>query len=126
MGMRPGWVGGLVEESFFVGCAAHEDRKKNEKNIFCLGCCASICPHCAPAHRHHPLLQVSASLVVVLLLARPLLFLPPAAFPSPCQAAMASRGMHLAGRSAQFLLLLASQQFSPPLSRSAPLLVVVG
>jgi hypothetical protein len=58
MGMRPGWVGGLVEESFFVGCAAHEDRKKNEKNIFCLGCCASICPHCAPAHRHHLLLQV--------------------------------------------------------------------
>jgi hypothetical protein len=58
MGMRPGWVGGLVEESFFVGCAAHENRKKNEKNIFCLGCCASICPHCAPAHRHHLLIQV--------------------------------------------------------------------
>ncbi|KAL5200570.1 hypothetical protein ABZP36_021773 [Zizania latifolia] len=58
MGMRPGWVGGLVEESFFVGCSAHESRKKNEKNIFCLGCCTSICPHCAPAHRHHPLLQV--------------------------------------------------------------------
>ncbi|CAN6200851.1 unnamed protein product [Urochloa humidicola] len=61
MGMRRpgcGWVGGLVEETFFVGCAAHENRKKNEKNIFCLGCCASICPHCAPAHRHHPLIQV--------------------------------------------------------------------
>ncbi|XP_062218314.1 protein RGF1 INDUCIBLE TRANSCRIPTION FACTOR 1-like [Phragmites australis] len=58
MEMRPGWVGGLVAESFFVACPAHESRKKNEKNIFCLGCCASICPHCAPAHRHHPLLQV--------------------------------------------------------------------
>uniref|UniRef100_A0A0D9WT09 B box-type domain-containing protein n=1 Tax=Leersia perrieri TaxID=77586 RepID=A0A0D9WT09_9ORYZ len=58
MGMRPGWVGGLVEESFFVGCPVHESRKKNEKNIFCLGCCTSICPHCAPSHRHHPLLQV--------------------------------------------------------------------
>uniref|UniRef100_A0A0E0NAI4 B box-type domain-containing protein n=1 Tax=Oryza rufipogon TaxID=4529 RepID=A0A0E0NAI4_ORYRU len=58
MGMRPGWVGGLVEESFFVGCPAHESRKKNEKNIFCLACCTSICPHCAPSHRHHPLLQV--------------------------------------------------------------------
>ncbi|KAL6629931.1 hypothetical protein ACP70R_029696 [Stipagrostis hirtigluma subsp. patula] len=58
MGMRPGWVGALVAETFFVGCPAHETRKKNEKNIFCLGCCASICPHCAPAHRHHPLLQV--------------------------------------------------------------------
>jgi hypothetical protein len=55
----PGWVGGLVEESFFVGCEAHESRKKNEKNIFCLACCTSICPHCAPAHRHHPLLQVN-------------------------------------------------------------------
>ena len=61
--MRPGWVGGLVEESFFVGCEAHENRKKNEKNIFCLGCCASICPHCAPAHRHHPLIQVTIHLI---------------------------------------------------------------
>ncbi|EES04603.1 uncharacterized protein LOC8077185 [Sorghum bicolor] len=59
MGMAPaGWVAGLVAESFFVACPAHESRKKNERNIFCLACCASICPHCAPAHRHHPLLQV--------------------------------------------------------------------
>uniref|UniRef100_J3LA08 B box-type domain-containing protein n=1 Tax=Oryza brachyantha TaxID=4533 RepID=J3LA08_ORYBR len=58
MGMRPGWVGGLVEATFFVGCPSHESRKKNEKNIFCLSCCASICPHCSPSHRHHPLLQV--------------------------------------------------------------------
>ncbi|XP_042460834.1 uncharacterized protein LOC122044415 isoform X3 [Zingiber officinale] len=54
----PGWLGRLVEESFFVGCGAHESRKKNEKNIFCLDCCSSICPHCAPAHSSHPLLQV--------------------------------------------------------------------
>lgn len=60
MGMAPaGWVAGLVAESFFVACPAHESRKKNERNIFCLACCASICPHCGPAHRHHPLLQVS-------------------------------------------------------------------
>ncbi|PAN04259.1 hypothetical protein PAHAL_1G052800 [Panicum hallii] len=58
MGMRPGWVAGLVAESFFVACPAHENHKKNERNIFCLACCASICPHCAAAHRHHPLLQV--------------------------------------------------------------------
>ncbi|KAG6513256.1 protein RGF1 INDUCIBLE TRANSCRIPTION FACTOR 1-like [Zingiber officinale] len=57
-GGMPGWLCGLVEESFFVGCPAHESRKKNEKNIFCLGCCTSICPHCAPDHRSHPLLQV--------------------------------------------------------------------
>nr|XP_019711161.1 uncharacterized protein LOC105059979 [Elaeis guineensis] len=54
----PGWLGGLVEESFFVGCGAHENRKKNEKNIFCLDCCTSICPHCVPSHPSHPLLQV--------------------------------------------------------------------
>ncbi|XP_042387071.1 protein RGF1 INDUCIBLE TRANSCRIPTION FACTOR 1-like [Zingiber officinale] len=54
----PGWLGRLVEESFFVSCGAHESRKKNEKNILCLDCCSSICPHCAPAHSHHPLLQV--------------------------------------------------------------------
>ncbi|KAG6505894.1 hypothetical protein ZIOFF_031204 [Zingiber officinale] len=51
-------MGRLVEESFFVSCGAHESRKKNEKNILCLDCCSSICPHCAPAHSHHPLLQV--------------------------------------------------------------------
>ncbi|GJM90328.1 hypothetical protein PR202_ga06595 [Eleusine coracana subsp. coracana] len=58
MGMMPGWLAGLVAETFFVGCPAHESRKKNERNIFCLGCCTSICTHCAPAHSHHPLLQV--------------------------------------------------------------------
>ncbi|URE30930.1 PLATZ transcription factor [Musa troglodytarum] len=57
-GGMPGWLGGLVEESFFVGCGTHENRRKNEKNIFCLGCCTSICPHCVPAHPSHPLLQV--------------------------------------------------------------------
>ncbi|XP_078428669.1 protein RGF1 INDUCIBLE TRANSCRIPTION FACTOR 1-like [Wolffia australiana] len=60
MGM-PAWLGGLLlEEGFFSGCSLHEHRKKNEKNIFCLGCCRSICPHCAstPAHLSHPLLQV--------------------------------------------------------------------
>ncbi|KAG6502909.1 hypothetical protein ZIOFF_035198 [Zingiber officinale] len=57
MAAVPGWLGRLAEESFFVACGAHESRKKNEKNIFCLDCCSSICPHCAPAHSHHPLLQ---------------------------------------------------------------------
>lgn len=57
-GGLPGWLGGLVEESFFVGCGTHESMKKNEKNIFCLDCCTSICPHCAPSHPSHPLLQV--------------------------------------------------------------------
>ncbi|KAJ0975910.1 hypothetical protein J5N97_017875 [Dioscorea zingiberensis] len=57
-GGMPGWLGGLVEEAFFVACEAHETRKKNEKNIFCLYCCTSICPHCVSSHPAHPLLQV--------------------------------------------------------------------
>ncbi|XP_039146564.1 uncharacterized protein LOC120283862 [Dioscorea cayenensis subsp. rotundata] len=57
-GGLPGWLGGLVEEPFFVACEAHETRKKNEKNIFCLYCCTSICPHCVSSHPSHPLLQV--------------------------------------------------------------------
>jgi hypothetical protein len=32
---------------------------KNEKNIFCLGCVASICSQCTRAHRHHPLIQLT-------------------------------------------------------------------
>lgn len=57
----PAWLGGLLEEEgFFSNCSFHEQKKKNEKNIFCLSCCHSICPHCAssPTHLSHPLLQV--------------------------------------------------------------------
>ncbi|GAB4829610.1 hypothetical protein Ancab_019278 [Ancistrocladus abbreviatus] len=54
----PAWLEGLMGETFFSGCGVHEVRKKNEKNIFCLTCCLSICHHCLPAHRSHPLLQV--------------------------------------------------------------------
>ncbi|KAK2988325.1 hypothetical protein RJ640_000312 [Escallonia rubra] len=58
MGMKPAWLQGLMAETFFATCGAHEDRRKNEKNIFCLDCCRSFCPHCLPSHRSHPLLQV--------------------------------------------------------------------
>ncbi|KAJ0980833.1 hypothetical protein J5N97_009088 [Dioscorea zingiberensis] len=56
----PGWLGGLIEDQcFFVGCEVHEKKKKNEKNIFCLHCCTSLCSHCVPSHHpSHPLLQV--------------------------------------------------------------------
>lgn len=56
--MKPAWLRGLIEETFFSGCGVHESRRKNEKNIFCLNCCRSICPHCLPSHCSHPLLQV--------------------------------------------------------------------
>ncbi|CAL5213868.1 unnamed protein product [Lathyrus oleraceus] len=54
----PAWLERLMGETFFGGCGVHQDRKKNEKNVLCLHCCLSICPHCLPSHRHHPLLQV--------------------------------------------------------------------
>ncbi|RYR13473.1 hypothetical protein Ahy_B04g070456 isoform B [Arachis hypogaea] len=47
-----------MRETFFGGCGAHQNQRKNEKNVFCLHCCLSICPHCLPFHRLHPLLQV--------------------------------------------------------------------
>ncbi|OAY26497.1 protein RGF1 INDUCIBLE TRANSCRIPTION FACTOR 1 [Manihot esculenta] len=56
--VKPAWLEGLMAETFFGGCGVHENRRKNEKNIFCLLCCLSICPHCLPSHRSHPLLQV--------------------------------------------------------------------
>ncbi|CAK8578213.1 unnamed protein product [Lathyrus sativus] len=54
----PAWLERLMGETFFGGCGVHQDRKKNEKNVLCLHCCLSVCPHCLPSHRHHPLLQV--------------------------------------------------------------------
>ncbi|KAF9685392.1 hypothetical protein SADUNF_Sadunf03G0049800 [Salix dunnii] len=56
--MKPAWLEGLMAETFFGGCGVHENSRKNEKNVFCLLCCLSICPHCLPSHRTHPLLQV--------------------------------------------------------------------
>jgi len=55
---KPAWLEALYTEKFFVGCSYHENAKKNEKNVCCLDCCTSICPHCLPSHRFHRLLQV--------------------------------------------------------------------
>lgn len=55
---KPEWLETLYNEKFFVGCSYHETAKKNEKNVCCLDCCISICPHCVPSHRFHRLLQV--------------------------------------------------------------------
>ncbi|KAG6500024.1 hypothetical protein ZIOFF_039838 [Zingiber officinale] len=41
----------LAVEKLFKSCMIHETTKKNEKNIFCLHCCSSFCPHCLPRHR---------------------------------------------------------------------------
>ncbi|MED6198028.1 Protein RGF1 INDUCIBLE TRANSCRIPTION FACTOR 1 [Stylosanthes scabra] len=55
---KPAWLEALYREKFFVGCSYHDKAKKNEKNVCCLDCCISICPHCFPSHRFHRLLQV--------------------------------------------------------------------
>ncbi|KAK8550164.1 hypothetical protein V6N12_038891 [Hibiscus sabdariffa] len=55
---KPAWLEGIFAQKFFVGCSYHESAKKNEKNVFCLDCCISICPHCVPSHAFHRLLQV--------------------------------------------------------------------
>ncbi|XP_077234380.1 protein RGF1 INDUCIBLE TRANSCRIPTION FACTOR 1-like isoform X2 [Tasmannia lanceolata] len=54
----PHWLEGLLGEKFFNSCLIHETAKKNEKNIFCLDCCTSICPHCLSPHCSHRLLQI--------------------------------------------------------------------
>jgi hypothetical protein len=55
---KPAWLEALNTQKFFIACSFHEHAKKNEKNICCLDCCTSICPHCVAAHRVHRLLQV--------------------------------------------------------------------
>lgn len=56
--MEPAWLEAIFAENFFVSCSIHESAKKNEKNICCLDCCSSICPHCVMSHRLHRLLQI--------------------------------------------------------------------
>ncbi|GAB2274130.1 hypothetical protein Dimus_008901 [Dionaea muscipula] len=58
MSRVPQWLDVLLGESFFAPCSAHAYAKKNERNIFCLDCCSSICPLCLPSHRRHRLLQI--------------------------------------------------------------------
>ncbi|KAL8129605.1 hypothetical protein V2J09_018760, partial [Rumex salicifolius] len=55
---KPAWLEALYRQKFFVGCESHESAKKNEKNVLCLDCCVSMCPHCVPLHRSHRLIQI--------------------------------------------------------------------
>ncbi|GAV71784.1 PLATZ domain-containing protein [Cephalotus follicularis] len=54
----PRWLEVLLTEKFFNACILHEEARKNEKNIYCLDCCISICPHCLSPHNSHRLLQI--------------------------------------------------------------------
>ena len=73
MNEKPAWLERLMAETFFGACGVHEDRRKNEKNVFCLHCCLSICPHCLSSHRSHPLLQVLYYSITTMLHANSLL-----------------------------------------------------
>uniref|UniRef100_A0A803N6V5 B box-type domain-containing protein n=1 Tax=Chenopodium quinoa TaxID=63459 RepID=A0A803N6V5_CHEQI len=55
---KPAWLDALYTQNFFVNCPAHETAKKNEKNVLCLDCCTSLCPHCLTMHRFHRLIQI--------------------------------------------------------------------
>ncbi|XP_018489214.1 protein RGF1 INDUCIBLE TRANSCRIPTION FACTOR 1 [Raphanus sativus] len=54
----PAWLEVLLKEKFFNACLDHEEEKKNEKNILCIDCRLSICPHCLPSHTSHRLLRI--------------------------------------------------------------------
>lgn len=56
--LLPPWLQALLAEKFFDACSTHKGARKNEKNIFCLDCCISICPHCLSPHNSHRLLQI--------------------------------------------------------------------
>ncbi|CAN0921463.1 Protein RGF1 INDUCIBLE TRANSCRIPTION FACTOR 1 [Linum grandiflorum] len=56
--MLPPWLQVLLTDKFFNACIIHEGSRKNEKNIYCLDCCLSICSHCLPHHNPHRLLQI--------------------------------------------------------------------
>ncbi|KAF3440015.1 hypothetical protein FNV43_RR18293 [Rhamnella rubrinervis] len=56
--MLPRWLEVLLTEKFYNACIIHEEARKNEKNIYCLDCCFSLCPHCLSPHRSHRLLQL--------------------------------------------------------------------
>ncbi|CAL0304644.1 unnamed protein product [Lupinus luteus] len=54
----PHWLKVLLSEKFYNACIIHEEAKKNEKNVYCLDCCISLCPQCLSPHRSHRLLQI--------------------------------------------------------------------
>ena len=62
----PRWLEVLLTEKFYNACIIHEEAKKNEKNVYCLDCCISLCPHCLSPHHSHRLLQVFLTKLLLL------------------------------------------------------------
>ncbi|KAH6557081.1 hypothetical protein KP509_1Z136000 [Ceratopteris richardii] len=62
MVIGPPWLEPLLQTSFFVPCATHEDANRNECNQFCLDCRGSaLCLSCLHAHKDHHILQIRRS-----------------------------------------------------------------
>ncbi|CAH9114447.1 unnamed protein product [Cuscuta europaea] len=57
------WLGGLLGSKFFGPCVDHIDRRKNDRNMFCIDCnIGGFCRHCinSPSHSsiRHRWLQI--------------------------------------------------------------------
>ncbi|KAI3443928.1 hypothetical protein Pfo_000593 [Paulownia fortunei] len=55
---KPAWLEALYVQKFFGPCSNHDSAKKNEKNICCLDCCISICPHCIRRYVYHEVVRL--------------------------------------------------------------------
>nr|GMD19822.1 uncharacterized protein LOC109166869 [Ipomoea batatas] len=58
---KPEWVTALLRSEFFGSCVDHSDRRKNERNMFCIDCSLGFCKHCIASPSHcirHRWLQI--------------------------------------------------------------------
>jgi len=52
------WLTTLLHSDFFDSCSNHQERRKNEKNVFCIDCSVGCCRHCMESHCLHRQLQI--------------------------------------------------------------------
>lgn len=52
------WLTTLLRSDFFDSCSNHQERRKNERNVFCIDCSVGCCRHCMESHCLHRQLQI--------------------------------------------------------------------
>lgn len=52
------WLTTLLRSDFFDSCSNHQERRKNERNVFCIDCSIGCCRHCMESHCLHRQLQI--------------------------------------------------------------------